>query len=420
MTFNARTSENSGDMILIVEDSLTQAEQLCYILEKHDYQVMVACNGNAALEMIKETRPTLIISDILMPEMDGYELCRRIKSLDDCRDIPVILLTCLSDPRDVIKGLECGADNFITKPYNEEYLLSRITDILASRHHTQENRALPGLEITFGCQKYLVTSNRRQILDLLLSTYEAAIRKNNELISARDELSELNEQLKTANQDLEAFNYTVSHDLRQPLNTISSACQLIELLGGDKIDEESKRCLKMANEGVKQMSNLITTLLRFSHSAHSELHRKMVDLGIIARVVAANLGTTEPGRQVTFIIAEGLMANCDPELLMLLMENLLGNAWKYTSAQRQAVIELVSTEIDGKTVFFVRDDGPGFSMADAEKLFAPFKRLPGTVEFKGHGIGLATVERIIRRHDGKVWAEGEPGKGATFYFTLHP
>jgi len=414
------TGGNSGELILVVEDSPTQAAQLRYMLEKHHYRVAVAGNAGEAMAMIAAQLPALVISDIVMPEMDGYELCRHIKTRDDCRNVPVILLTSLVDPRDVIKGLECGADNFITKPYNEEHLLSRVSDMLANSHHDQENHAQPGLEITFGCQKYLITSNRRQILDLLLSTYESAIRKNNELINARDELGALNSQLTAANQELAAFNYTVSHDLRQPLNTISSACQVIELLSGDKLDEECKRYIKMAHDGVKQMSDLISTLLRFAQSAHGELHRKMVDLGTIARVIAANLRMTELGRQVTFMIAEGLMANCDPVLLTLVLENLLGNAWKYTSAQMQAVIELGSAEIDGKAVFFVRDNGPGFSMADAEKLFIPFKRLPGTAEFKGLGIGLATVERIIRRHDGKVWAEGEPGRGATFYFTLHP
>jgi two-component system, sensor histidine kinase and response regulator len=420
MTFNARTSRNSGDMILIVEDSPTQAEQLCYILEKHDYQVTVARNGNAALAMIKEVRPTLIISDILMPEMDGYELCRRIKALDDCRDIPVILLTSLSDPRAVIKGLECGADNFITKPYEEEYLVFQLSYLLANRYQSGERGGLPELKISLAGQEYGIRSDRRQILDLLLSTYEAAVRKNNELIRARNELNEMNEKLKTAIQDLEAFNYTVSHDLRQPLNYIGMASQAIKQLSDDKLDEESKECLNLVVDGVQQMSNLIETLFRFSNSAHSEMHLKMVDLSINARIIAANLRTTRPERQVTFKIAEGLMAYGDSGLLYVVLENLLGNAWKYTGEQKQAVIEFGSIENNGTTAFFVRDNGPGFDMADAEKIFVPFKRLPGMAKFKGHGIGLATVERIIRRHGGRVWAEGQPASGAVFYFALNP
>src|SRR6185369_12318907 len=160
------------------------------------------------------------------------------------------------------------------------------------------------------------------------------------------------------------------------------------------------------------------TLLRFSHSAYSELRRIKVDLGEIAGVIAANLGQSDPGRQVTFKIGKGLTAVGDPDLLKVVLENLLGNAWKYTGEQSQAVIEFGSAEIDGATVFFVRDNGTGFSMADADKMFIPFKRLSGTEKYTGHGIGLATVERIIKRHGGRVWTEAEPGKGATFYFTL--
>jgi|GEM_PF-551893 len=196
MTDSGHTPVHNGVKILVVEDSPTQAEQLRYILEKHHFRVSVACNGHSALALIDEDKPTLVISDIVMPEMDGYELCRSIKSLDGICAIHVILLTSLSDPQDVIRALACGADNFITKPYDEEHLVSRVMDILENRHHLQGNGPRQGLEISFGCQKYLIQSDRRQILDLLLSTYEAAIRKNTELVQARNELQEINEQLE--------------------------------------------------------------------------------------------------------------------------------------------------------------------------------------------------------------------------------
>jgi light-regulated signal transduction histidine kinase (bacteriophytochrome) len=244
---------------------------------------------------------------------------------------------------------------------------------------------------------------------------------------AEDKIEQLNSKLaeraadlESANAELGAFNHTVSHDLRQPLSIINSACQAIELMNHDKLDEDSKGCLKIAINGVTLMSNLIETLLKFSNSAHSVMRQEIVQLDIIANILAANLRMTEPERQVTFRIAEGLTAIGDPELLYIVLDNLIGNAWKYTGRQKQAVIDLGSTEHNGTTTYFVRDNGPGFSMADAEKLFIPFNRLPGTAEFIGHGIGLATVDRIIRRHNGKLWAEAVPGSGATFYFTLHP
>ena len=196
MSVFGRISGHAGELVLVVEDSPTQAEQLRYILEKNHYRVTVATNGGAALAMIAEETPALIISDIIMPEMDGYELCRRIKTTEGWYHIPVILLTALVDPQDIIRGLACGADNFITKPYNEGMLISRVLDMLENRRFEQEPCALPGLEISFACQKYLITSGRRQILDLLLSTYEAAIHKNSELVMARDEMHAINEQLE--------------------------------------------------------------------------------------------------------------------------------------------------------------------------------------------------------------------------------
>lgn len=224
-----RKAGKAGELILIVEDSPTQAEQLRYILEKNRYRVAVATNGGAALSLIAGLKPALIISDIIMPEMDGYELCRRIKAMEENRHIPVILLTSLSDPHGVIRGLACGADNFMTKPYTEGLLMSRIGDMLDSRQPDQEQSTLPGLEITFGCQKYQITSGRRQILDLLLSTYDAAIHKNNELLTARNELHGINEQLERRVTERTADMAKLVHTLQ------------VEIVGRKAVEEELLR-----------------------------------------------------------------------------------------------------------------------------------------------------------------------------------
>jgi signal transduction histidine kinase/DNA-binding response OmpR family regulator len=188
--------DNRRVEILIVEDSPTQAEELQYTLERHDFAVSVAVNGSVALTMIKERKPTLVISDVVMPEMDGYQLCREIKDDDRLKDLPVILLTALSDPRDVIRGLECGADNFITKPYDEQYILSRIQYILANKHLQGVELTQLGVEVILAGEKYFIKSDRIQILNLLLSSYEAAIQKNVELVRARDELELLASRLE--------------------------------------------------------------------------------------------------------------------------------------------------------------------------------------------------------------------------------
>ncbi|HEY4744338.1 MAG TPA: response regulator [Desulfuromonadaceae bacterium] len=187
---------SDGELILIVEDSRTQAEQLRYILEKYLYRVALAGNGGEALAMVGTLKPDLVISDICMPEMDGYELSRRIKELDGPGAAPVILLTSLTDLGDVIRGLECGADNFITKPYDEAYLLSRVGHLLVNRRYPREPEAVQATKVTFEGQEYTISAGQRQILDLLLSTYEAAIRKNSELVRTRDQLQVINEQLE--------------------------------------------------------------------------------------------------------------------------------------------------------------------------------------------------------------------------------
>jgi len=224
--------------------------------------------------------------------------------------------------------------------------------------------------------------------------------------------------LEASNIELEAFNYTVAHDLRQPLNTIGMNCQAIEMICGDRLHEQCKGFLQASYEGAMRMNRLIGALLNFSCMNRVEPSRDMVDLSALGNEVATSLKQTAPERQVDFRIADGIAATVDPDLLRSVLENLLGNAWKYTGSREEAVIEFGAELIDGKTVYFVRDNGAGFDNADIDKLFVPFQRLPGAEEFRGFGIGLATVERIIRRHGGRMCAEGEPGNGATFYFTL--
>lgn len=410
---------HSGEMILVVEDSPTQAEQLRYMLEKHRFRVSVARNGREALIKISEVQPALIISDIVMPEMDGYELCRRVKNHDEVCNIRIILLTSLSDPMDVIRGLECGADNFITKPYDEEFLISRIGYLLENRYDAQDCATLPELKIIFAGREFAITSSRHQILDLLLSTYETAIRKNQELIRARDELKELNEQLKTVNGDLEAFGHTVSHDLRGPLNSIYLSCQAIEKMYGDSFDDQCREFFRFISDSSVKMSKMIDTILKFSLLSLQELRHEQVDLSAMVRAIIAEPRFNDPQRRVTFHVADGVVANGDIHLLRIVLENLLGNAWKYSGTKENAMIEFGMMASGGRPAYFVRDNGAGFDMNSIDRMFAPFQRLHDAEEFEGYGIGLSTVQRIVQRHGGRIWAEGEVGKGAVFYFTVN-
>jgi len=241
---------------------------------------------------------------------------------------------------------------------------------------------------------------------------EVEIRKLN--MSLKERTAELEE----TNKELETFNYTVAHDLRQPLNVISGYCQAIIEFCSDQLQEDCKDYIREAYNGTLKMNRLLDALLNFSRLVRAEPRRDRVDLSMMAHDAAKALKLTEPGRQVDFQIADGIAADGDPELLKPILDNLLGNAFKYTALREMAVIEFGAKAIDGMPTYFVRDNGAGFDMADAAKLFAPFQRLPGAQDQKGFGIGLATVERIVRRHGGKVWAEGEPDKGACIYFTL--
>ena len=187
---------------------------------------------------------------------------------------------------------------------------------------------------------------------------------------------------------------------------------------GENLDDQGRRYVENILNGGQRMAQIIEAMLDFSAISRDELHRENVDLSELAVVVMAELQLSAPERMVSFTIAKGLEVNGDARLLRSVMENLFGNAWKYTGNVPHSCIEFGKMEEGGVSVYFVRDNGAGFDMAHSDKLFAPFHHLPETEEFAGPGVGLATVERIIRRHGGRVWAEGEPGKGATFYFTL--
>jgi DNA-binding response OmpR family regulator len=196
-------NKNSEVEILVVEDSPTQAINLQYHLEKEEFRVTVAKNGLEALAFLKEHKPSIIISDIVMPEMDGFELCRKIKTDEKLKDIPVILLTALAEPDDIIKGLASGAENFVTKPYDIKFLLSRINYVIVNREMRKKSTAEMGIEVYFAGQRHFITSDRLQILDLLISTYEATVQKSRELECAYKELKKAQDELKALNEQLE-------------------------------------------------------------------------------------------------------------------------------------------------------------------------------------------------------------------------
>jgi signal transduction histidine kinase len=240
----------------------------------------------------------------------------------------------------------------------------------------------------------------------------------NALNAASETLAERGRQLEAANEELEAFSYSVSHDLRGPLRSMDGFSQALLEDFGDKLDEQGKDYLRRVRQGSKKMSKLIDDLLALSRVTRRDLKQEQINLSSIAQSMAIELRQMDPGREVEFNIAPDIYVNGDKDLLSIALQNLFDNSWKFTSKKQRATIEFNIAENNGTRTYFVRDDGAGFDMNYANKVFEPFTRLHGGTDFEGTGIGLATVQRIVHRHGGRIWAEGAVDKGATVYFTL--
>ena len=227
-------------------------------------------------------------------------------------------------------------------------------------------------------------------------------------------------QAEVINKELESFSYSVSHDLRAPLRHVEQFSKLLLQDHAAQLDSQGRHYLERIQAATRRMDELIVDLLALSQVARVEMKSETVDLSALAEAIVADLRDSDPRRRVEWVLAPAVLAEGDPSLLRIALDNLLANSWKYTGKHSRARIEFGAFERDGSVVYFVRDDGAGFDMAHAEKLFRAFQRLHGNAEFEGSGIGLATVQRIVHRHGGRVWAEAAVERGATIYFTLGP
>jgi signal transduction histidine kinase/DNA-binding response OmpR family regulator len=684
--------------ILIAEDSPTQAAHLKYLLESYQYKVKVTQNGLEALVWLSNNKPSLIISDVVMPEMTGFELCEKVKSDVRTENIPLILLTSLSDPEEVLKGLSCGADSFITKPYNEDYLISNVERILSETSDYEYKKDKLGIEINYGGKKRLIHTEPQKLVKLLLNIYQGAIYQNKELIRTQDELRLFNERLEeiveqrtaelmianeelafqneekekkaakliianeelvfqnkekekraaeliiankelafqnikkekraaeliianeelqfqneekekraeeliianieldfqneekgkraaelgiankelvfqnlekekraaeliiankelifqneekekraaelimannelifqngekekraaeliiankelifqneekgkraaelviadkelvyqtkekgkraaelviadkelefqneekgkraeeliianeelafqseekgklaaeliiadkeivfqseekekqeAANKELEAFSYSVSHDLRAPLRHIGGFVDLLIKNNASQLDEKGLRYLNTIAESSTEMGNLIDALLTFSRLSRTELQRTQISSKIMVTRVLQTFTNELIGREVEINISDLPDLKGDETLMNQVWINLISNALKYSRNEAKAVIDIGGVVEKDVTIFHVKDNGAGFDMQYADKLFGVFQRLHKSKDFEGIGIGLANVSRIIVRHGGKCWAESEIGQGAKFFFSV--
>jgi signal transduction histidine kinase len=375
-----RASESAG-RVLIADDNNDMRSYIARLLEPH-WQVTAVTDGDAALRAIRESAPDLVLSDVMMPRMDGFALVRAIRDDPATRSLPVILLSARAGEDAVVGGIESGADDYLVKPFAARELISRV------RTHLE-----------------------------MAKVRGAAERAATELAETR---AALLADLARQNKELEAFSYSVSHDLRAPLRSIDGFTKALVEEYADKLDPQGMAYLGRVGAGARRMGELIDDLLLLAQVSRAGLNRVQVDLADIARDVERELRAGDPERVLDLNVQERIGVDADRRLMRVLFDNLLGNAWKFTSKTARPRVEVGQTARGGQVVCFVRDNGAGFQMDYVEKLFRPFQRLHRESDFPGTGIGLATVQRIIERHGGEVWAEGSVGGGATIYFTIPP
>ncbi len=382
--------------VLVADDSTTDLHRLGDVLRDEGYDVLLAGSGEEALALLDVQSVDCILLDLLMPGIGGPEACARIKAAPALRDTPLIMLAAVDDRETMIRVLAGGADDFITKSGDLAVLKARVLAQIRRKQFEEENRRI-----------------REQLLRKEREASEAQAARALAEMRAR-----LLEDLECKNAELEAFSYSVSHDLRAPLRTIDGFSQILLEEHASRLDDDGREHLRRIIAAAQRMSHLIDAMLGLARITRAPLRRDPLDLGVLATSVATQLRLTHPGREVEFRIAEGLEVVGDPPLLRALLENLLGNAWKFTQGRSPGVIELGVVRGGDAPVYFVKDNGAGFDMAYATKLFAPFQRLHTAAQFAGTGVGLATVRRIVDRHGGRVWAEGVVDRGAEVYFSL--
>ncbi len=363
--------------LLVVDDEPLVMGALCNTLRDEGYEAFGAASGEEALTRLAAERFDLVLTDLMLPKMDGVELLARARELDP--QLVGIVMTGHGTIPTAVDAMKAGAIDYVQKPFKLGTLR-------------------PALERGLTLRRLRV--------------------KNAQL---EERVHERTAELEFVNKELEAFAYSVSHDLRTPLRAVRGFAEL--LVGrADGFSAEDRRCLEMVHRGACEMDQLIDSLLAFSRVGHKAPERRPIDLERLARDVFEDLSGDRRGRAVEFTVRSLPAASGDPVLVRQVLVNLIANALKFTRPRDPARVEVGATAPagGGAVVYFVRDNGVGFDMKHADRLFGVFQRLYHAQEFEGTGVGLAMVRRIVERHGGQIWAEAAEDKGATFFFTLPP
>jgi signal transduction histidine kinase len=368
------TPDKLPTRILIVDDEEAQMKALRDSLRDQGFETLGFTRGQDALASFQQGQFDLLLTDLMMPEMDGIALIRAAQERD--ADLVCILMTGAGTIATAVEAMKAGALDYILKPFRLSVILPVITRALAVRRLRLENAELQ--------------------------------------LRVRERTTEL----EAANRELEAFSYSVSHDLRAPLRAVKGFCEILREESISHLSEREKELLDRINHGAAHMAELIDGLLNLSRMGRCAISKQPLELAPIVTEILESLSKEREGRQIDLRVAA--LPDCvgDPVLLKQVFANLLSNALKFTRSRDVAIVEVGCNEQNGEKVYFVRDNGAGFDMKFAEKLFNPFQRLHSQDQFEGTGAGLSIVQRIIQRHGGRLWADAQVGKGATFHFSL--
>jgi two-component system sensor histidine kinase/response regulator len=360
--------------LLIVDDEASQMKALCDTLEHEGYSTTGFTSANQALQALRELKFDLLITDLMMPEMDGITLFQA--ALEKDPNLVGIIMTGQGTIDTAVQAMKTGVLDYVLKPFNLTIILPVLSRALALRQLRKQNAEL-----------------------------EQSIR-------------ERSAELEAANKELEAFSFSVSHDLRAPLRAISGFSEILLNNHSSQLPPEVQRLLGIINTSALRMGQLIEDLLRFSQLSRQPLFKRPLNTRNLVQEVTATLTSEESQRQVEIRIGDLPECVGDPALLRQVFLNLLANSFKFTRYKPNPFIEVGCEEAEGQKIYFVRDNGAGFDMQSAHRLFGFFQRLHSEKQYEGTGVGLSIVQRIVKRHGGRVWAEAEVDKGATFYFTL--
>ena len=376
--------------ILIVDDKPANLMAQQALLAKEDRLLYTAQNGNEALKIALSNTPDLLLLDVHMPEMDGFEVARTIRQNKRTKDIPIIFVTAeRKEHLSMMRGFEEGAIDYLFKPLDPEITEAKVSVLLKIQRQKKE-----------------------------LSE------KNIALEQAGKQIEELNGELQKSvasleitNKELESFSYSISHDLRTPLRAIGSFSNIMLEEYAEKLDDEGNRILHIIISNAQNMGEMIDRLLEFSKLGKKAIRKDEIGMKKLVENCITGISRSMQHRAV-ITVGELPQAKGDHDLLAHVWTNLITNAIKYSEKKTNPEIEIGSYDDLGGTVYYIKDNGAGFNMAYAGKLFGVFQRLHSADDFKGTGVGLAIVQRIIARHGGRIWAEGQVDNGATFYFEL--